>query len=105
MTNKTVRPIMTVEARDALDAFHKSTGMESRSGSILALANLVSDHSFLSKETARLAGECFSLSIEKGRIRGKLTKAKKEAQQWKLVAWSMTAACVALIATMMLTAS
>lgn len=96
---------MTVEARDALDAFHKSTGMESRSGSILALATLVSDHSFLSKETARLADECFSLAIGSGRLKRKLTKAKKEAQQWKLIAWSMAAACIALIATMMITAS
>ncbi len=105
MTNKTVRPIMTVEARDALDAFHKSMEMESRSESIIALANIAIDHKFLSRETTRLTGECFSLSIERGRIRGKLTKAKKEARQWKFVAWSMTAACVALVATIMITAS
>lgn len=105
MTNKTVRPIMTVEARDALDKAHKLIGMNSRSESISALADIAIDHKSLSRETTRLAGECFGLSIEKGKIRGQLTKAKKEAQQWKLIAWSMTAACVALIATMMLTAS
>ncbi|AUS01723.1 TMhelix containing protein [Vibrio phage 1.291.O._10N.286.55.F6] len=105
MTNKTVRPIMTVEARDALDAFHKTMGMESRSESIIALANIAIDHKSLSRETTRLAGEGFALSIEKGQIRGRLTKAKKEARQWKLIAWSMTAACVALVATMMITAS
>ncbi|AUR84522.1 TMhelix containing protein [Vibrio phage 1.060.A._10N.261.48.B5] len=105
MTNKTVRPIMTVEARDALNKFHESTGLESRSDSIIKMKVKADDHEFASKEVIRLSGECFSLSVGQGRIKGKLTKAKKEAQQWKLIAWSMTAACVALIATMMLAAS
>lgn len=105
MTNKTVRPIMTAEARDALDKAHKLIGMNSRSESISALADIAIDHKSLSREATRLADECFSLAIGSGRLKGKLTKAKKEAQQWKLIAWSMAAACIALIATMMVAAS
>lgn len=81
MTNKTVRPIMTVEARDAIDNMHEICECETRSESIVKYHRL-------------------NYSVCKSN-----TKLRKDIKQWKLIAWSMTAACVALIATMMITAS
>ena len=81
MTNKTVRPIMTVEARDVLDLMHETVKSETRSESI---------------------AKYFEMNI---RVCRQNVKIHKELMQWKLIAWSMTAACAALIATMMLTAS
>lgn len=81
MTNKTVRPIMTVEARDILDAMHDTVNCETRSESII---------------------KYFEMNF---RVCKQNIKVHKELMQWKLIAWSMTAACVALIATMMITAS
>lgn len=79
--NKTVRPIMTVEARDAIDNMHSMMGREGRSESIIRFCN-----QFIMNEVAR-------------------DYYYKESSKWKLIAWSMAAACVALVATMMLTAS
>jgi hypothetical protein len=102
MTNKTVRPIMTVEARDVLDKIHADVKGETRSESIewfwIRYINLLSQRDFNSSYEHTLL-RCISHSDDRK------DKAKKEARQWKLVAWSMTAACVALIATMMITAS
>lgn len=79
MTNKTARPIMTVEARDVLDKIHENVKSESRSDSIIKYVTLCSES-----------------------MRSK-SKLRKELKQWKLIAWSMTAACAALVATMMIT--
>jgi Flp pilus assembly protein TadB len=99
MTNKTVRPIMTVEARDVLDMAHEEIKGKTRSESIVWLwimhANLKHQ-----RELSQLSSE-----IRQDLASDDLEKAKKEARQWKLIAWLMTAACVALIATMMITAS
>ena len=81
MTNKTVRPIMTAEARDTLDAMHDTVNCETRSESIV---------------------QYFEMNF---RVCKQNIKVHKELMQWKLIALLMTAACVALIATMMLTAS
>ena len=81
MTKKTVRPIMTVEARDELNDIHEMMGCEDRSESIV---RFVSEH----------------LMTEVNR-----DYYYNEASKWKLIAWSMAAACIALIATMMVTAS
>ena len=103
MTNKTVRPIMTVEARDALDKAHKLIGMNSRSESISALANLVTDANYMQRQMERTADAHYLLLTGKGVLSEVLTKEKEKTKRWKLIAWSMTAACVALIATMMIT--
>ncbi len=93
---------MTVEARDVLDKIHEDVKGETRSESIewlwIRYINLLSQRDFNSSYEHTLLRR-----ISRGKDRK--DKAKKEAQQWKLVAWSMTAACVALIATMMITAS
>jgi hypothetical protein len=81
MTNKTVRPIMTVEARDAIDNMHEICECETRSESIVKYHML-------------------NYSVCKRNV-----EMSKGLKQWKLIAWSMTAACIALIATMMITAS
>lgn len=81
MTNKTVRPIMTVEARDAIDAMHSNFECETRSESIIEFVH----------SSARAARSAIKL--------------RSEVRQWKLIAWSMTAACIALVATMTITAS
>lgn len=81
MTNKTVRPIMTVEARDAIDNMHEICECETRSESIV---------------------KYHEMNIK---VREQNIKLHEKLKQWKLIAWSMTAACVALIATMMIKAS
>jgi hypothetical protein len=79
MTSKTVRPIMTVEARDVLDKIHENIKSESRSDSIIKYVTLCSES-----------------------MRSK-SKLRKELKQWKLIAWTMAATCIALIAIMMIT--
>ena len=81
MKNKTVRPIMTVEARDAIDNMHEICECETRSESIVKYHEMN-----------------FKVCEQNIELHEKI-------KQWKLIAWSMTAACVALIVTMMLTAS
>lgn len=102
MTNKTVRPIMTVEARDALDAFHKSTGFDSRSKSIVAIGVLNKDRHMLQDEIQRMEMNHRKVTEINNE---KLSNQKQRTLEYKLIAWTMTAACVALIATMMITAS
>jgi hypothetical protein len=100
MTNKTVRPIMTVEARDALDKFHASTGFESRSESIVAIGMLNKDRHMLQDEIQRMAmnhRRVYELNSEK------LSNKKREAMEYKILSGLMTAACIALVATMMIT--
>ena len=102
MTNKTVRPIMTVEARDALDKFHSSTGFESRSESIVAILMLNKDRHMLQDEIQRMEmnrRKVNELNNEK------LASQKRKVMEYKILSGLMTAACVALIATMMITAS
>lgn len=93
---------MTVEARDVLDKIHADVKGETRSESIewfwIRYINL-------SHQNASSSDYENTLLRRITHSEDRATKAKKEAQQWKLIAWSMTAACVALIATMMLTAS
>jgi hypothetical protein len=102
MTNKTVRPIMTVEARDVLDKIHENVNSETRSESIewfwIRHINLLSQRDSL----------CIDKSMLTSRIaHGKAarTKLKREVSKYKVISGFMTAACVALIATMMITAS
>ena len=81
MTNKTVRPIMTVEARDAIDNMHDICECDTRSDSIIKYCEM-------------------NLKVCEQNI-----ELHEKLKQWKLIAWSMTTACVALVATMMITAS
>lgn len=81
MTNKTVRPIMTVEARDAIDNMHEEMKADTRSESIVMFS--------AGRDDAITARDYYY----------------NEASKWKIIAWSMTAACIALVATMMITAS
>lgn len=81
MTNKTVRPIMTVEARDVLDSMHTIAECETRSESIVKYHEMN-----------------FKVCEQNIELHEKL-------KQWKLIAWLMTAAFVVLVATMMITAS
>lgn len=102
MTNKTVRPIMTVEARDALDAFHKSTGFESRSESIVAIGMLNKDRHMLQDEIQRMERNHRKVNELNNE---KLSNQKRKTMEYKILSSLMTAACVALVVTMMITAS
>lgn len=70
---------MTVEARDILDVMHDTVNCETRSESIV---------------------KYFEMNFK---VCEQNIKLHEKLKQWKMVAWSMTAACVALIATMMIT--
>lgn len=99
MKNKTVRPIMTVEARDALDKFHASTGFDSRSESIIAIGMLNKDRHMLQDEIQRMERNHRKISEINNE---KLSSQKRKINEYKVL---MTAACIALIATVMITAS
>lgn len=88
MTNKTVRPIMTVEARDYLDAVHSTKGMETRSESIVEYLK-----------------DCVKIHKANERLEAKLSIQKQRTLEYKVLSGLMTAACVALVATMMISAS
>jgi hypothetical protein len=102
MTNKTVRPIMTVEARDALDKFHASTGFESRSESIVAIGMLNKDRHMLQDEIQRMERNHRKVNELNNE---RLSNEKRKVNEYKVLSGFMTAACVALVATMMITAS
>lgn len=72
---------MTVEARDAIDSMHEICGCETRSESIVKYHEM-------------------NLKVCERTI-----KLHEQLKQWKLIAWLMTSACIALIATVMITAS
>lgn len=102
MTNKTVRPIMTVEARDVLDKIHENVNGETRSESIewfwIRYINLLQQ-----RDTNAQYEQNLLKQVHKSEV--KANTANETIKQYKLIAWAMTAACVALMATMMITAS
>ena len=99
MTNKTVRPIMTAEARDALDKFHASTGFESRSESIVAIGMLNKDRHMLKDEIQRMERNHRKVNEL---LDAKLSIQRQRTLEYKVLSGFMTAACVALVATMMI---
>lgn len=91
---------MTVEARDALDKFHASTGFESRSESIVAIGMLNKDRHMLQDEIQRMEMNNRKISEINNE---KLANQKRKVMEYKILSGLMTAACIALIATMMIT--
>lgn len=98
MTNKTVRPIMTVEARDALGNFHASTGFESRSESIVAIG-------MLNKDRHMLQGEIESLRVERSHLKCRESILIRDREMYKLMSTISIAALFALLMVTIFTAS
>ncbi|AUS01579.1 coil containing protein [Vibrio phage 1.287.O._10N.286.55.C7] len=86
MTNKTVRPIMTVEARDVLDVIHSIVQRKDRSESVVSYFN-----------------SCRKVYDQNEVLQEKLSNQKRKVNEYKILSGLMTAACIALVATMMIT--
>lgn len=102
MTNKTVRPIMTVEARDVLDKIHENVNGETRSESIewfwIRYINLLSQRDSMVGDKRYLAE---SVSYH----RNEKVIALKETSKYKLISIITSTSFLALLAVTIFNAS